>query len=132
MPVTQQRTDINIAEFRKLLEQERARISKTEHAFHAGSVEETQDASENELSGYSNFDPADSAEGGAILADRERDDALDENARGLIREIDDALVRIENGNYGICVVTGKPIPVARLRAIPWATMTVEAAEQIGL
>ena len=34
-------------------------------------------------------------------------------------EIDEALARIENGSYGICEITGEPIPEARLTALPW-------------
>src|SRR5258708_2101970 len=50
----------------------------------------------------------------------------DQNAR---YEIDEAIKRVENGNYGICELTGKPIPIRRLDAIPWARYTVEAEKQ---
>ncbi|KAA0234384.1 MAG: hypothetical protein EDR02_08980 [Actinobacteria bacterium] len=46
-------------------------------------------------------------------------------ARALIDEIDAALARIDAGSYGICMVSGKPIPKERLKAIPWATERVE-------
>ena len=45
-------------------------------------------------------------------------------------EIDAALKRIEKNTYGICELTGKPIPKARLDAIPWARYTVEAQAQL--
>ncbi|HUW17920.1 MAG TPA: TraR/DksA C4-type zinc finger protein [Sedimentisphaerales bacterium] len=45
----------------------------------------------------------------------------------LLREIDDALQRIQQGAYGICEGTGKPIPKARLEAQPWARYCVEYA-----
>lgn len=45
-------------------------------------------------------------------------------------EVDEALHRIENRTYGVCELTGKPIPVARLRAIPWTRFTGDAAEQL--
>jgi len=41
-------------------------------------------------------------------------------------QIERALERMEDGTYGICEVTGKPIPLSRLRALPYATMRVEA------
>lgn len=44
--------------------------------------------------------------------------------------IDSALVKIEGGNYGICEGTGKPIPEARLKAIPWTPYTREHAEEL--
>jgi RNA polymerase-binding transcription factor DksA len=45
-------------------------------------------------------------------------------------EIDAALKRIEDGTYGICELTGKPIPWARLEAIPWTRFSVEAENQV--
>jgi DnaK suppressor protein len=47
----------------------------------------------------------------------------------ILRQIDKALEKIEDGTYGICEITGKDIPKARLEAIPYATMTVEAQEK---
>jgi len=45
-------------------------------------------------------------------------------------EIEEALKRIEKGTYGVCELTNKPIPRARLDAIPWARFTVEARAQL--
>jgi RNA polymerase-binding transcription factor DksA len=45
---------------------------------------------------------------------------LMDSERKLVKEIDEALDRIENGTYAICQGNGKPIPKARLEAIPWA------------
>ncbi|MBX3375699.1 MAG: TraR/DksA family transcriptional regulator [Phycisphaeraceae bacterium] len=50
--------------------------------------------------------------------------------RRLIKEIDDALVRIEKGTYGICELTGKPIRAERLEELPWARYSIEAAREI--
>ena len=41
-------------------------------------------------------------------------------------EVEEALRRIADGTYGRCVETGKPIPPARLRAIPWTRFSKEA------
>jgi DnaK suppressor protein len=49
--------------------------------------------------------------------------------RKLISKIDAALRRIAEGEYGYCQVTGEPISLARLRARPIATMTLEAQER---
>lgn len=48
----------------------------------------------------------------------------------LIKEIDDALKRIEEGTYGICELTGKPIKVERLEELPWARYSIEAAREL--
>lgn len=50
--------------------------------------------------------------------------------RKLLQEIDDALQRIEQGTYGICEGTGKPISKARLEAQPWARYCVEYARML--
>jgi DnaK suppressor protein len=47
-----------------------------------------------------------------------------------IYEIEEALKRIEKNTYGICELTQKPIPKARLDAIPWTRFTVEAQAQL--
>jgi DnaK suppressor protein len=49
--------------------------------------------------------------------------------RKLIRKIDEALSRIEDGSYGYCVETGEPIGVKRLEARPVATLCIEAQER---
>jgi DnaK suppressor protein len=70
------------------------------------------------------------------LADRassETDWAIElrtrDRQRKLISKIDSALRRIDEGEYGYCVVTGEPISLARLQARPIATMTLEAQER---
>jgi len=50
--------------------------------------------------------------------------------RKLLREIDEALGRVEKKTYGICERTGKPIPKARLKAQPWAKYCVEYARML--
>ncbi len=50
--------------------------------------------------------------------------------RSLIREIDDALKRIEEGTYGMCERTGKPINAVRLAELPWARYSIEAAREL--
>jgi len=50
--------------------------------------------------------------------------------RQLLQELDEALERIAQRTYGVCQMTGKPIPKARLDAKPWAKYTVEAARLV--
>lgn len=50
--------------------------------------------------------------------------------RKLIKEIDEALQRIEKGTFGLCELTGKPISLQRLEELPWARHSIEAARQI--
>jgi RNA polymerase-binding transcription factor DksA len=66
-----------------------------------------------------------SGEGDTLAVERERDLALSHQARAAVEEIDHALAKIELGTYGICEVSGQPIPRERLKAIPWARERVE-------
>jgi DnaK suppressor protein len=53
-----------------------------------------------------------------------------ESERQTLREIHEAIERIDNGTFGICVATGKPIGRARLEAKPWAKYCIEYARQL--
>ncbi|CAB4754583.1 unannotated protein [freshwater metagenome] len=73
-----------------------------------------------------------SGEGDTMVVERERDLALSAQARQIVSEIDDAIIRVANGTYGYSTLSGSPIPKERLRAIPWATLRVdEKAGGIG-
>jgi RNA polymerase-binding transcription factor DksA len=52
---------------------------------------------------------------------------LVEKDRNLLREINHALAKIQNGSYGICEGNGKPIMKVRLEAQPWAKYSIEYA-----
>lgn len=58
------------------------------------------------------------------MLDREVDESLGENAEVIVREIDDALARIDAGTYGTCTRCGQPIPDERLAAVPYAVLCV--------
>ena len=55
---------------------------------------------------------------------------LVEKDRGLLREINQALAKIQDGSYGLCEGTGKPISKARLEAQPWAKFSIEHARMM--
>ncbi len=50
--------------------------------------------------------------------------------RRIIKEIDAALKRIADGTFGVCEHTGKPIKLERLKELPWARYSIEAAREI--
>lgn len=66
-------------------------------------------------------DPADT---GAANIERERAQSLSLHARRLLTQIEDALERIDSGQYGVCRRCGEPIEAARLEAIPYAELCV--------
>ena len=59
------------------------------------------------------------------MFDREVDESLGENAEQLVREIDTALARIEEGTYGTCARCGGPIPEERLARVPYAVLCLD-------
>lgn len=70
------------------------------------------------------------ADSGTDNFDRDFALSLLSSDQDAIYEIEEALKRIEKNTYGICELTGKTIPKARLSAIPWTRFTVEAQAQL--
>jgi DnaK suppressor protein len=70
------------------------------------------------------------ADAGTDNFDRDFALSLLSSDQDAIYEIEEALKRIERATYGICELTGKAIPKARLEAIPWTRFTVEAQAQL--
>jgi len=70
-------------------------------------------------------------EGGVAIENYSKDWAAAnlERSRRTLREVDAALVRIKQGNYGVCDVCNISIPKARLEALPWARVCVGCAER---
>jgi DnaK suppressor protein len=68
----------------------------------------------------------DQADQASAAVDREVGVANRERTHALLRQIERALVRLDNGTYGYCEDTGEPIDLRRLEAQPTATLTTEA------
>ncbi len=84
---------------------------------------------------YSNHSDADTndtsptfkvLEEGQQVLSKEENSRLADRQRRFINNLEAALLRIENGTYGICRETGKLISKERLRAVPHATLSIEA------
>ena len=114
-----------INKFKKRLEAEREQLLSI--------LEQHQQERENirlsEASAERSPDPS-SADGGSMAFELEKELTLDENTRHLLNQIDHALVLIKKKKYGNCENCGEPIPVARLEALPYATMRKECAEAL--
>ena len=63
--------------------------------------------------------------------DREFDEGIEEDAQQQLREVEDALARLEAGTYGTCSMCGKPIPEERLEAVPWTTLCIDDARKLA-
>lgn len=78
-----------------------------------------------DLREYSSIEP-DPADQAIIETQQAADLKTRDRARKLIRKIDQALTRLEEGEFGYCEETGDPIGIARLLARPIATLCIEA------
>ncbi len=70
-------------------------------------------------------------EEGAATLSKEEAGKLAQRQQKFIQHLQAALVRVENKTYGICRETGVLIPKERLRAVPHATLSMEAKEKTG-
>ncbi len=120
VPSARRLDDAFLEEQRKKLLAERARYVRSAETMAAEAAALLDDREPGDLQ----FDE-ESGEGDSWAVERERDLALSAAARAAVELIDEALKRIEEGTYGTCVVSGKPIQKERLRAIPWAAERVE-------
>ena len=108
-----------IEKFKKQLEEMKAQLTQN-----LRSVSEDVKSAE-EPKGYSQHQ----ADEGTDDFDQRISIEVSTKEQGLLRQIDRALEKIEEGTYGICDVSGEEIPIKRLEAIPYATMTVQAQEK---
>jgi DnaK suppressor protein len=110
----------DIAKFKKRLEEMRAQLTHTLK----GTAQEVQAA--DEATGYSQHQ----ADQGTDDFDRTISLEVTSREFGILKQIDRALEKINENTYGICDVSGDEIPMARLEAVPYATMTVKSQEMI--
>ena len=110
--------------FRSALEERRARVvAVIEHREHRESLE---DETGELVSSSADNHLADTA---TETYDREFDEGLGEDAERLLRQIEAALQRLEEGTYGICEVCGREIGEERLEAIPFTTLCIDDARK---
>lgn len=112
-----------LTEFRQLLVQKRRTLAGDLN----GMEEET---TRSQGSGNLSSMPTHMADVGTDNFQHEFTLGLLESEQALLREINDALARVDDNTYGICLGTGQAIPLARLRAKPWAKYTVEYARML--
>jgi len=110
---------------REKLEAERARLEEI-----IGEYDKMRELSRlAETGSEHNADP-NNADGGSLAFEMEMDLSVQQNSRELLAKVLHALDRMDQGTYGTCEVSGKPIPIARLEALPYATTLVEWANKI--
>jgi RNA polymerase-binding transcription factor DksA len=113
-------SDDDLQEFREIIER-KLDTAKAELQYLQGVImRKDESGTEDTENKYQNM------EDGSASMDREQFNQLAGRQVTFISHLEQALVRIENKTYGICRETGKLIDKARLRAVPHATLSIEA------
>ncbi len=113
-----------IARYRRKLAEEEERLT----ALIEELEQEREEVRLSETSSERSPDP-NTAEGGSMAFELEKELSIEQNTRDLLEKVRHALDRMSQGKYGICEITGKPIPMARLEALPYATTVVGAEDR---
>ena len=112
--------------FQKILLEKRKELFKNVFQIGDGVLKQSHTDASGDLSSM----PIHMADLGSDTFEQEFALGLMDSERKLLREIDNALGRIEDKSYGICLGTGNPISKARLEAQPWAKYSVEFARRL--
>ena len=113
-------SDSELQEFRDLIAR-KLDAAKKELSYLHGLI-----TRKDEMSGDETDNRYMTMEDGSLSMEREQLSQMASRQHDFIDKLEKALVRIENKTYGICRVTGKLIDKARLRAVPHATLSIEA------
>ena len=119
-------TSADTEHFKQLLLEKRREILRNVNEFEDEALKKSRLDAAGDLSSM----PIHMADIGTDNYEQEFALGLMDSERKLLREIDNSLGRIEEGTYGICEGTGKPIPKARLEAQPWAKYCIEYARML--
>ncbi|MEP6594947.1 MAG: TraR/DksA C4-type zinc finger protein [Ginsengibacter sp.] len=117
---TQRYSDTELNEFRELI-QRKLETAKKELGYLQGLI-----TRKDEMGGDETDNRYMTMEDGSLSMEREQLSQMASRQITFIDHLEKAMMRIENKTYGICRVTGKLIDKARLRAVPHATLSIEA------
>jgi RNA polymerase-binding transcription factor DksA len=121
---TMRYSDAELAEFRELINK-KLDIAKKELAYLQGLITRKDESGDLDEGRYMTM------EDGSMSMEREQLSQMASRQIQFIDHLEKALMRIENKTYGICRVTGKLIDKARLRAVPHATLSIEAKQMMN-
>jgi RNA polymerase-binding transcription factor DksA len=117
-------SDAELAEFRELINK-KLETAKKELAYLQGLITRKDESGEMDEGRYMTM------EDGSMSMEREQLSQMASRQIQFIDHLEKALMRIENKTYGVCRVTGKLIDKARLRAVPHATLSIEAKQMMN-
>lgn len=116
-------SDEELEEFRQLINEKLAVAQRDYDALKASLMNADNNSTDDTSPTYKVL------EEGANTLSKEETTRLAQRQMKFIQSLQAALVRIENKTYGVCRETGKLIPKERLRAVPVATMCIEAKQK---
>jgi RNA polymerase-binding transcription factor DksA len=122
---TMRYSDVELAEFRDLI-MKKLEAAKKELAYLQGLI-----TRKDEMGGDDTDNRYMTMEDGSMSMEREQLSQMASRQITFIDHLEKALMRIENKTYGICRVTGKLIDKARLKAVPHATLSIEAKQTMN-
>ncbi|MGB8192611.1 MAG: TraR/DksA C4-type zinc finger protein [Chitinophagaceae bacterium] len=122
---TMRYSDAELTEFREII-MKKLEAAKKELAYLQGLI-----TRKDEMGGDESENRYMTMEDGSMSMEREQLSQMASRQITFIDHLEKALMRIENKTYGICRVTGKLIDKARLRAVPHATLSIEAKQTMN-
>ena len=109
-----------LAEFKEIILKKIARAEEDLALLESSYKNDANNGTDDTLSNFKSFDE------GSEVMNKEKNVQLAIRQEKFIRDLKNALLRIENKTYGVCRVTGKLIQKERLRLVPHATLSIEA------
>ncbi|AYO56813.1 molecular chaperone DnaK [Chryseobacterium sp. 6424] len=116
----QRYSDADLKEFKELIQQKIDKAEKDLMLIRESFINDQNNGTDDTSPTFKAF------EEGAETLSKEQNAILAGRQEKFVRDLKNALIRIENKTYGICRVTGKLIGKDRLRAVPHATLSIEA------
>ncbi|MDZ4146702.1 MAG: TraR/DksA family transcriptional regulator [Flavobacteriaceae bacterium] len=113
-------TDAELAEFRKLIEDKIVKAQQDLELIRSAYMNDGNNGTDDTSPTFKAF------EEGSETMSKEANTQLAIRQEKFIRDLKNAIVRIENKTYGICRITGKLISKDRLKLVPHATLSIEA------
>lgn len=113
-------SDADLQEFKAIIQQKIEKAEKDWALLRESFINDQNNGTDDTSPTFKAF------EEGAETLSKEQNAILASRQEKFIRDLKHALIRIENKTYGICRVTGKLIDKERLKAVPHATLSIEA------
>ena len=113
-------SDVGLAEFKEIIQKKIEKAEQDLDLLREQFANDKNNGTDDTSPQFKSFE-----EGSSVMS-KERNSQLATRQEKFIRDLKNALIRIENKTYGVCRVTGKLIDAERLKLVPHATLSMEA------